>query len=175
MTPSNHSWNAHDRPTLHVTPSGIQLLAYLDYVTVHHFVSLAATDTAVPPEQYDLDRPAETELERLYREMDEALEAMRQAGRNDDDAFIAARARHAALKTRIYHLENEIPFQDDDDDDPAAADDIDDEYDDNTIPDLQGNGGDDMDDDDGFEYGHDGSHRADFGNDSYDDAEIEED
>jgi hypothetical protein len=56
---SNHSWNAGDRPALRVTPAGIQLLAYLDYVTPHTFVSLQPTDTVgptTPPEKYDDER-----------------------------------------------------------------------------------------------------------------------
>lgn len=50
MDTSNHSWNAGDRPSLRVTPAGLSLLAYLDYVTVHNFVSLAPGDTRVPPD-----------------------------------------------------------------------------------------------------------------------------
>lgn len=55
MSTSNHSWNAGDRPALYVTPAGIELLAYLDYVTVHNFASLAPGDTSIP-EQYDDER-----------------------------------------------------------------------------------------------------------------------
>jgi hypothetical protein len=160
MHTSNHSWSAGDRPALRVTPAGLSALAYFDYVNVRHFVSpdILFADTAVP-ERHDDDR-TETDLERLHRELEEALEQMRQAG-HDDDAFVVAARRVKALRAKIYALENtpdpaEDPedltgdpnfeqgrkdadeyFDDDDDDDP---------YDDNIIPPLQGNGGDDADD-----------------------------
>jgi hypothetical protein len=55
MSTSNHSWNAGDRPALYVTPAGIELLAYLDYVTVHNFASLAPGDTRIPPDEQPED------------------------------------------------------------------------------------------------------------------------
>lgn len=66
MDTSNHSekgtsrdWLSGDRPALRVTPAGLSLLAYLDYVTLHTFVSLIPSDTVgpeAPPERYDDER-----------------------------------------------------------------------------------------------------------------------
>ena len=106
---------------------GQRLAAYLDYVESRPTLSpdIAFADVAAATEQYDLDR-SETELERLYREMAEALEDMRGAGPNDDDAFVAARDRYKALVDRVYHLENDLRPLDDENPAIDPASDVDD-------------------------------------------------
>jgi len=103
MHTSNHSrvyW---------LTPAGSRLANYLNYVQSRPDVSpdIAFADRSVP-EQHDEDRDTEdpeTDLQRLHRELEQALDQMRQAG-SDDDAFVTAARRVKSLRNQIYTIEN---------------------------------------------------------------------
>lgn len=104
MQPSNHSSRPAYSRVYWLTHPGQRLAAYLDYVDLHptvnpdiHFVDI--------PEQMDEDRP-ETDLERLNRELEEALQDLRNAATSmDNDRFYACRQRVSALRSEIYRRE----------------------------------------------------------------------
>lgn len=137
MDTSNHSWNAGDRPTLRVTPAGMELLAYLDYVTVHNFVSLAPTDTAVPEPEQPVD-PGDQQWDDMPKAHVQTPEETAWAIRQLMDAG-ATFPNFQVPEAPPEKYDDERNVHQDDDDDP---------YDDNIIPPLPLNGSDDMDDDD---------------------------
>lgn len=97
--------SSYSRQVYWITDPGKRLASYLDYCFTKPELSPDITFADVPvPEKNDVDRP-ETELEILYRQLNEQLDRMRQAG-NDDEVFISARDNVAAIRRRIYEIEN---------------------------------------------------------------------
>lgn len=120
MDTSNHSSKAHR--VYWLTRPGQRLAAYLDYCekmpSMDTSIQFAETP-AFPPEQHDDDRP-ETNLERLYRELKQALDDMKAAGWLDVVGYQSARQRYDKIKDRIWHLEND-PDDDDADDEGGTV------------------------------------------------------
>lgn len=114
---STYNPSSYSRRVYWITDPGKRLAMYLDYCAWQPSLTtdIAFADMSGLPEHHDDDRP-ETTLQRLYRQMQEALDDMKAFGWRDEAGYLGARQRYDKIKDQIWHLEN----------DPSAADDRDD-------------------------------------------------
>lgn len=106
MDTSNHSLRPVHSRLYNLTPAGSRLAHYLLYVDRQPQVvasDIAFGEIGNPPEQAE---PL-PELERLNRELDRALQVLRDHAHSDDESYQAAYLHVKRLRARIYELENE--------------------------------------------------------------------
>lgn len=103
MHTSNHTGN-HTSRLYNLTPAGSRLAHYLFYVEQQPVTpDLRFAD--VPAEQHDDDRPL-TQVQRLERELDEALRILHNSINLPDYDFLEARERVKELRLKLYAIEN---------------------------------------------------------------------